>query len=101
MGFRVDPNGKIFTDRVRKETVACVIQTVGNRLRGHIFHRAENRVIDDFNNSTEAFIAVTDVEILDASDAVIARSEFLLLNKSHVIWILPANAEAGDAEADA
>jgi hypothetical protein len=101
MGFRVDPNGKIFTDRVRKETVACVIQTVASRMRGHIFHRAENRVIDDFNNSTEAFIAVTDVEFLDASEAVIARSEFLLLNKSHVIWILPADAETGDAEAGA
>jgi hypothetical protein len=102
MGFRVDPNGKIFTDRVRKETVACVVQTVTQRLRGHIFHRAENRVIDDFNNASEAFLAVTDAEILDAADNVIARSEFLLLNKSHVVWVLPADdADARDAGADA
>lgn len=101
MGFRIDPSGKIFTDRVRKETMACVIQTVTHRLRGHIFKLPENRIIDDFNNRAERFIAVTEAEILDASDQVIARSEFLMLHKDHVVWVLPAENTADPSDADA
>ncbi|HEX8524072.1 MAG TPA: hypothetical protein VF669_17595 [Tepidisphaeraceae bacterium] len=102
MGFRVDPNGKIFTDRVRKETVACVIQTVSHRLRGRIFKSPDNRVIDDMNAMTDSFMAVTDAEVLDGNDNVIARSEFMLVGKRHVVWVLPATDAATDSsDADA
>ncbi len=102
MGIRIDPNGKVFTDRVRRETVACIIQTVTHRMRGHIFRLPESRVIDDFNQRTESFIDVTHAEVLDAADQVVARSDFLMLNKAHVVWVLPADRTAADAsDADA
>ena len=102
MEFRVDPNGKVFTDHVRKETVPCILQTITHRIRGHIFKLPENRIKDDFNDATEGFIAVTQAEVLDLNDHAIAQAEFLMVNKDHVVWVLPAEplpADSSNAEA--
>src|SRR4051812_46263835 len=86
MDVRVDYKGKVFTDHVRKQQVACVIQTIsGQRVRGSVFFNPDERMKDNLNAANEQFIAVTDAEILSAEGLVIERTGFLAVNKQHVV----------------
>jgi hypothetical protein len=95
MSIRVDAKGKIFTDIVRKDEVPVLIQTVTNLIHGHIYLRPEQRIKDELNTGTDQFIAVTQAEVFGANGQLLYRSDFLTLNKTHVIWVRP------DEEADA
>jgi hypothetical protein len=88
---RVDHNGKIFSDQVRKHKVASILQISGQRIRGLLFHDPDGRLKDDLNDADETFIAVTDVEFLAEDGAVLQRSKFLAVNKSHIDWVMPAD----------
>ena len=92
MVTRVDHNGKIFTDQVRKQKVASIIQTTTCRLRGVLFYDADGRLKDDLNASAERFIAVADAEFLGKGDEVVGRTSFIVVNKDHVEWVMPADA---------
>jgi hypothetical protein len=95
MVTRVDANGKVFTDHVRKERFACIIQTVTQRIRGEAFRERDHRIMDDLNNP-DAFIALTHAEVLGPADEVLARAQFMLLNKKHIVWVLPADDRSPD-----
>ena len=96
MVTRIDHNGKVFTDQVRKHKVASIIQTHQDRIRGVLFHDYEGRLKDNLNDRSEDFIAVADAEFLSATGQVTARSEFLAINKRHIIWVKPAEEETSD-----
>ena len=93
MHSRIDENGKVFTDRVHKERVVCIIQTATHRIRGEVFRDPASRIKDDWNNPHEAFIAVTNAEVLSPAGKVQDRSEFMMVNKQHIVWMLPASEE--------
>ena len=97
MVTRVDHNGKVFSDQVRKQKVASILQINGQRVRGLLFYDPDGRLKDDLNNSNEAFIALTDAEFLAEDGAVVTRTKFLTINKNHIDWIMPA--EDSDAAA--
>ena len=99
MVTRVDHNGKVFSDQVRKQKVASIIQTTNHRIRGLLFYDPDGRLKDDLNEQAEAFIAVTDAEFLADDGAVLQRTNFLVVNKRHVQWVMPA--DAADAAAAA
>src|SRR4029079_1163746 len=86
---RIDHNGKMFTDKVRKRKAISVIQTATHRIRGVIFHDSDSRLRDDLNNTSEAFIAITDAEIVSDAGQVAQRVPFIALNKSHIVWVIP------------
>jgi hypothetical protein len=92
---RVDHNGKVFSDQVRKHRIASIIQTESHRIRGVLFHDIDGRLKDCLNEQSETFIAVSDVEFLAPDGAVIDRCEFLAVNKRHIQWVMPAPTEAG------
>ena len=92
MVTRVDHNGKIFTDQVRKQKVASIIQLTTCKLRGVLFCDVDGRLKDNLNEATEQFIAVADAEFLDAAGEVVGRTAFICVNKSHIEWITPADA---------
>jgi hypothetical protein len=96
---RVDHNGKVFSDQVRKQKVASILQVNGQRIRGLLFFDPDGRLKDDLNNSTESFIAGTDAEILSQDGAVLHRTKFLTVNKNQIDRIMPA--EDADAAAAA
>ena len=92
MVTRVDHNGKIFTDQVRKQKVASIIQTTTCRIRGVLFYDVDSRLKDNLNNHDEEFIAVADAEFLNPAGEVIGRTSFICVNKQAVEWIMPADA---------
>ena len=89
MSFRIDAKGKIFTDIVRKDEIPVTIQTVTNLIHGHVFLRPEQRIKDEMNSNQDQFIAVTDAEVYGLNGQLLYRSEFLTLNKQHIIWLRP------------
>lgn len=89
MSVRVDSKGKIFTDIIQKEEVPALIQTLTNLIHGNIFLRPGIRIKDEFNNNTDAFIAVTDAQVYSATGQVLVQSKFLTINKAHVVWVRP------------
>jgi len=91
MTYRIDSKGKIFTDVVRKDEVAVLIQTVTGLIHGHVYLRPEQRIKDELNTD-ERFIAVTEAEVYGPTGEVLYHSQFLTLNKSHIIWVRPDEA---------
>src|SRR5436305_10389627 len=85
MATRIDHNGKTFTDVVRKQKVAAVVQTTTNRLRGYVFCEPDQRLKYQLNADGEQFIAIADAEVLNDVDEVTHRVEFLTLNKHHIV----------------
>jgi len=95
MATRIDHNGKTFTDIVRKQKVAAIVQTTTHRLRGYVFCDPDQRLKDQLNSDGEQFIAISDAEVFNENDQVTHRAEFLTLNKQHVVWLLPADDSNG------
>ena len=89
MTVRIDAKGKTYTDIVHKDEVATLIQTTTNLIHGHVYLRAGLRLKDDLNGTQEDFIAVTDAEVYNANGQVLVRSNFLTVNKSHIVWVRP------------
>src|SRR5262245_27915785 len=85
---RIDHNGKVFTDQVRKQKIASIIQTGSARIRGVLFHDYDGRLKDNLNDRSEEFIAVADADFLDESGKVIGQTPFIAVNKRHIEWVM-------------
>jgi hypothetical protein len=72
-----------------------IIQTVHNRITGNI-HTRESERIKDALNSTETFIALTQVHIFDVDGSVeMKKSDFLAINRSKIIWVIEDKPPTG------
>lgn len=98
MTLWVDAKGKVFTNVVQKDEVPVLIQTVTGLVHGHVYVRPDQRLIDEINDG-DRFMAVTNAQVLDAQGQVAYVSNFLTLNKEHVVWIRPDDeVETGQPE---
>lgn len=88
MVTQYDDKGKIFTQVVSKHPVEVVIQTNSQTIRGTIHVRPNARVKDELNGQ-ERFVAVTGAVVYNTMNEEIHRSNFLLINSDHIIWIIP------------
>ncbi len=84
-----DERGKIFTKVVSKIPVSVIIQTTGQLIHGKIHVKPEERLSDELNLD-ERFLPVTDVTIYSLDGQILYEANFLSINRSQVIWILPA-----------
>lgn len=89
----VDAKGKVFTNVVRKEQWKAVIQTLTHSIRGQVYVRPGLRFKDELNGNAEQFIAVTEAVVSNISGEVVARSDFLTVNKNHIVWAQPEDDE--------
>jgi hypothetical protein len=88
MVTQYDDKGKFFTRVINKKPVAVLIQSTRQTIRGIIHVQPNERIIDELN-STPAFLAVTDAELIAPDGSVAYTSKFLSLNTSQIIWIIP------------
>lgn len=91
MSMRYDEKGKLFTDVVSKISVPVIIQTTSHKIQGWVHTRPEHRIIDEINKQSDDFIAVTDAVIFGQDGNEEFQVEFLTLNLSHVVWIIPSD----------
>ncbi len=72
-----------------------IIQTISNRIIGNL-HTRENERVKDALNSTETFIALTNVQIFDLNGQVeLKKSDFLTINRAEIIWVIENKAPTG------
>ncbi len=88
MVTQYDEKGKIFTQVISKKPVPVIVQTTHHTIRGILHVRPSERIIDELNASIQ-FIAITEANVLDPQGNLLYKSNFLTLNKEHVIWIIP------------
>jgi hypothetical protein len=88
MSIHYDDKGKFYTDVITKEAVAVVIQTPTHRIRGNIYVRPGERIKDQINQE-DSFLAVTEAILYDLAGEELYRSNFLLVNREYLIWLLP------------
>jgi hypothetical protein len=96
MSVRYDDKGKYFTDVIAKDAVPSVIQTLVSRVQGNLHVRLNERVKDELNRN-EQFLAITDANIFNLQGQKIYDAEFILVNRDHVVWIIP---EENDTQTD-
>jgi hypothetical protein len=90
MPAQFDEKGKIFTPIVKKIPCDAIIQTANYRIEGKVHIRPDDRLKDDMNG-TEMFVAVTEAVVYDTSGQVTFRTNFMLVNRTQIIWLMPAN----------
>ena len=84
-----DERGKIFTKVVSKIPVSVIIQTTGQLIHGKIHVKPEERLSDELNLD-ERFLPVTNAIIYNLDGQILYEANFLSINRSQIIWILPA-----------
>lgn len=95
MSMNYDNKGKFFTNVITKEAVPAVIQTLTHRVEGYIHIRPGERIKDELDR-VETFLAVTEARVFDARGSVIHTSDFISINRSHVVWVIPAEEDTQD-----
>lgn len=88
MTLEFDEKGKIFTDVITKDPTEVILQTLTHQVEGTVFVKRGDRLIDELNN-TDQFLAVTDAVVLNTKGEQLYKCEFLTVNTSHIIWLLP------------
>jgi len=88
MTVRYDDKGKYFTDVISKEAVVCIIQTLMHRIRGSVHVRIGERLKDEIDQSKQ-FIAITDATVYSLQGQMLYDSDFVILNRDHIVWLLP------------
>lgn len=88
MATEFNDKGKIFTNVVTKTPISVVIQTASQRIEGLMHISPSGRVKDELN-TPEQFLALTNAVIYNDGGTVLYRSQFLAINRDHIIWLLP------------
>ncbi len=94
MTIEYDEKGKFYTNVIQKVAVPAIVQTTKNLIRGMVHVRQDERLKDELENS-EDFIAMTNVEVLDADGKTAFSGSFLAVQKDQIVWVMPASGETG------
>ena len=97
MFTQYDDKGKTFTDVITKDVVPSIIQTLVSRIQGNLHVRVDERVKDELNRD-EQFLAITDAVVYNLHGEKVSDAEFMLINRDHIIWIVPDEANTQLAE---
>ncbi len=97
MAIEFDEKGKYFTEVISKHVVLTHIQTQTYHIQGYVHVRKDERLSDEIN-STNSFLAVTNAEIYNAEGEIIYTNDFLIVNRAHIVWLMPIEEEPGTEE---
>lgn len=80
--------------KIEKAKKDVIIFTLHHRLEGTMYTYMGARILDELNAGTKNFIALTDVNVFSPqSSTPIYHTDFLALNKNHVVQVLPGKKE--------
>jgi hypothetical protein len=96
MTIHYDDKGKFYTDVVTKKTVRSTIQTITHRLEGNLHVKADQRLIDELRTPGQ-YIAITDATIFHAHGEKELKTNFMTVNRDHIIWIAPQDEVDSDS----
>jgi hypothetical protein len=85
-----EEKGKIYTNVISKDPIEVIIQTTAQRIRGKIYIRPEERMIDEINQSV-GYLAVTEAHVYDPQGMVVFQTNFMTVNRTQIIWVIPVS----------
>jgi hypothetical protein len=77
-----------FSDKIEKVAKRVVLQTLNDVILGDFHYRPRLRLIDELI-SGDQYLAITNATVYDKSGKVRFRSNFLSVNRDHVVLIIP------------
>lgn len=83
-----DDKGKYFTEVITKDKIISHIQMGAYRIRGNVHVRRGDRLSDELNRENK-FLAVTDAEIFSQAGELLYITDFLAINREHIVWLMP------------
>ncbi|MEK6751847.1 MAG: hypothetical protein AABZ00_06240 [Chloroflexota bacterium] len=92
MTIEYDEKGKYYTDIVTKLPVSCLIQTTTHLMRGFVHVRQGERFKNELERD-EAFLAMTNVNILGAGEEILYTAPFMAVQRSQIVWVMPVGGE--------
>jgi hypothetical protein len=94
-----EEKGKIYTDVVTKAPIEVLIRTHQQLIRGKVHIRPQDRLKEELDK-LEMFLAVTDAVVVDENGIEKYQTNFIAINRSHIIWLIPISdiKEAGSSE---
>jgi hypothetical protein len=101
MAIEYDEKGKFFTDIISKDVIQSEIQTETHHIRGYVHVRKGDRLSDEINQPN-LFLPVTNAEIFNLAGERLYSSNFIAVNREHIIWLMPVENLQGkpDQEID-
>jgi|Deesub1362A_J573_1020465.scaffolds.fasta_scaffold03871_4 hypothetical protein len=97
MKTRYNHKGKFFTEVETKVPMEVVIQTHQQQLRGQVYLRPGQRLLDALNEGPH-FLAVTGARVEWGAEQL--TTAFLALNKHSILWIAPVEELQEDPQDD-
>ena len=88
MTIEYDNKGKFFTDIISKSRVDVLVQMTTHLIRGTVHIHREERLKDELDRE-EIFLALTDASILDAEGKIRYQNDFIAVQRSQIVWIIP------------
>lgn len=77
-------------EKVNKKSTPCMVITTNNiRIEGTVFVPNDIRLLDHLNVTHQTYFAVTDAKIFISPEADPIECEFLLVNKTEAVCIIP------------
>ena len=97
MGVEYDEKGKFFTEYISKDAIYSHIQTQEHYIKGYVHVRKDERLSDEINKDN-TFLAVTKAEIYSQEGEMLFTSDFLAVNRSQIVWLMPLDMDTNKAE---
>jgi hypothetical protein len=97
MHLEYDEKGKLFTEVITKDKVRSHIQTATHHILGNVHVRVDERLSDELNHDS-AFLAITEAEIYKPDGQLIYSTNFVAVNRKHIIWLMPVDQQPADQE---
>jgi len=88
MTFEYDNKGKFFTEVISKNPVDVLVQTTTHLIQGTIHVRRDERLKDELDEIS-AFLALTDVKILNAEGKTLHQNDFVAIQRNQIVWVIP------------
>jgi len=92
MTFEYDNKGKFFTEVISKDPVDVLVQTTTHLIQGTVHVHRDERLKDELDNES-AFLALTDVSILNAEGKTLYQNEFVAIQRHQIVWVIPEEIE--------
>src|SRR5207253_10093537 len=96
---KLDERGKYFTDRVNTHHMEVLVVTIKWQVHAYAHLMPGQRIKDLLNNRDEEFIALTDATIT-RDDSSTEQVNFVALNKSHIISLIPMTEDPEQTDQD-
>jgi hypothetical protein len=97
MVLEYDEKGKFFTEVISKDLILSHIQTQTYHIRGYVHVRKGERMSDELNQ-TNLFLPVTNAEIHSPEGKILYITDFLVVNREHIVWLMPVEEPQNRSE---